>query len=259
MRRAAHGRSAVTRAYATSPLRLLTPSNAGHAAWIYTSSFGGGLVDGDALSLDLTVCAGATGFVSTQAATKVYRSTRGARADVRATVAARACLVLAPDPVICFASSRYQQTQRVDLEADASLVLVDWFSSGRHAAGERWAFDEYQSRIDIRQGGRLLMHDAVMLRAGDGNVGHRLGRFDIVGLTMLCGPAVRDAAAAIVARVANEPMARRTDCMVVASALSGGCLVRFAAKSFEDAARTVRECLQCVPALLADDPWARKW
>ena len=29
------------------PLRLLTPANHGHAAWVYTSSYGGGLVDGD--------------------------------------------------------------------------------------------------------------------------------------------------------------------------------------------------------------------
>jgi len=47
------GRSVVARAYATSPLRLLTPINHGHAAWIYGSSYGGGLVDGDAVTLDV--------------------------------------------------------------------------------------------------------------------------------------------------------------------------------------------------------------
>src|SRR5207237_901842 len=34
-------------AYAKSPLRLLTPRNHGAAAWAYTSTLGGGFVDGD--------------------------------------------------------------------------------------------------------------------------------------------------------------------------------------------------------------------
>src|SRR5687768_4572798 len=73
----AGGRSVVTRAYATSPLRLLTPANHGSAAWIYTSSYGGGFVDGDRVELDVEVAEGAAAFVSTQAATKVYRSPNG--------------------------------------------------------------------------------------------------------------------------------------------------------------------------------------
>ena len=36
-------RSVAERVAAASPLRLLTPRNHGDAAWIYTSSFGGGL------------------------------------------------------------------------------------------------------------------------------------------------------------------------------------------------------------------------
>src|SRR5258706_16480554 len=79
-------RSVVSRAYATSPLRLLTPANHGHAAWIYTSSHGGGLVDGDRLVMDIDVGAGAAAFVSTQASTKVYRSAQGTSAALHARV-----------------------------------------------------------------------------------------------------------------------------------------------------------------------------
>ena len=31
------------------------PDNHGHAAWVYTSSYGGGIVGGDALHLDIEV------------------------------------------------------------------------------------------------------------------------------------------------------------------------------------------------------------
>ena len=50
---------------------------------------------------------------------------------------------------MCFAGSSYRQEQRVDLHDAANLVFVDWLSSGRHAAGERWQFDRYESRTVI--------------------------------------------------------------------------------------------------------------
>src|SRR6266508_3728405 len=103
------GRSLVHGAYATSPLRLLTPSNHGRAAWVYTSSYGGGLVDGDRIAIDVDVTSGATAFVSTQASTKVYRSPNGTTATLHGRVGPGALLVMAPDPVVCFADARYRQ------------------------------------------------------------------------------------------------------------------------------------------------------
>lgn len=257
--RSSVSRSIITRAYATSPLRLLTPRNAGHGAWVYTSTLGGGLVNGDHLDLDVHIGAGATAFVSSQASTKVYRSTEGTSMDVRGRIDTDACLVLAPDPVVCFAASRYRQTQAFDLARGASLVLVDSLSSGRHGSGERWAFEAYESRIRVCQEERLLVHDSVALLAADGSVASRLGRFDILGIVLLLGPAVQDAAAALVARLAAEPVMRRAEQLVTATAVGEGCLVRFASVSVERAARTVREQLWFVPELLGDDPWSRKW
>src|SRR5262249_1424300 len=65
-------RSVVSRAYATSPLRLLMPRNHGHAAWVFTSTFGGGMVDGDGVDLSIEVAPEASAYVSTQASTKIY-------------------------------------------------------------------------------------------------------------------------------------------------------------------------------------------
>jgi urease accessory protein len=249
----------VSRAYATSPLRLLMPRNAGHAAWVYTSSFGGGLVEGDHLAVDLDVGSGATAFVSTQASTKVYRSVRGTSVDVHARLAPDACLVFAPDPTVCFAASRYRQTERFDLAAGSSLVLVDWLSSGRHASGERWAFAEYHSRIQVHRCGGLVVNEALRLRAEDGDVSARLGRFDVLGLALLMGAAVHDRATAILEAVARYGVSRRADLIVTAAPVDDGCLLRFGGTSVEQAARTLRAHLDVVPGLLGDDPWARKW
>ena len=46
-------RSEVTGLKSHSPLRVLTPSNHGHAAWLFLSSLGGGFVGGDSVSLEI--------------------------------------------------------------------------------------------------------------------------------------------------------------------------------------------------------------
>jgi urease accessory protein len=256
-----HGaRSVVSQAYASSPLKLLTPGNHGHAAWAYTSSYGGGLVDGDHTDLRLTIGPGAAAFLSTQASTKVYRSPRGTRADVSADIAPGGILVVAPDPVVCFAGARYRQTQRFELEGDGALVLIDWMTCGRRAFGERWAFDEYVSRIAVRVDGRLLVHDALALRAADGDLAGRMGRFDLLAVAVLAGAPLHAYAAQIAAKVAEVPVARRPAQLVSATPLGeAGCVLRIAGPSAEQVGHTLRELLVCVPELLGDDPWQRKW
>lgn len=258
--RAADGRTVVTRAYATSPLRLLMPANHGDAAWVYTSSFGGGLVDGDRLVLDVDVGAGASVFCSTQASSKVYRSPRGTSAEMHGRIGAGALLAVVPDPVVCFAGSRYQQTQQFDLAAGSSLVLVDWLTSGRHASGERWAFDAYRSRLRVRQQGKPVMHDAVALLASHGSLPARMDRFNVTGIALLLGDRVRSAAAALLESLAAAPLSPRASEVIAATPVGdGGCLLRFAGESTERMGLLLRSYLAVVPHVLGDDPWARKW
>ena len=256
----ARGRSVVSRAFATSPLRLLTPRNHGHAAWIYTSSHGGGLVDGDDIAMRASVGPGASAFLSTQSATKVYRSPRGTRTALEADVGDNALLVVAPDAVICFAGSRYRQTQRINLGAGGALVLVDWVTSGRRESGERWAFDEYVSRTVVYLEERLVIHDALALRAADGPMAHRFGSCDVLAAAMLVGRGLAAEIERIDARVRGEPVTRRAERLIAAAPVGdAGCVVRIAGRTVEDIDDTLRDLLGFVPRLLGDSPWARKW
>jgi urease accessory protein len=253
-------RSVVSRAFATSPLRLLTPRNHGHAAWVFTGWYGGGFVDGDAVRLSVDIGPGAGAFLSTQASTKIYRSPSGTSANFRATVSDGGLLVVLPDPVVCFAGSGYRQTQRVQLEGKASLVLVDWMSSGRRASGERWLFDEYASRLTVVHDGRVVLADALVLSREHGHLPSRMGRFNVLGAIVLVGPQLRQHVGRSIARVAALPIQRRTDLLLSASPIEEiGGIFRVAATTFEDAAREVRHLLDFLPSLLGDDPWIRKW
>ena len=250
----------MSRAFATSPLRLLTPRNHGHAAWIYTSSHGGGLVDGDDVAVQASVGAGATAFLSTQSATKVYRSPRGTRAALDADVGENGLLVVAPDAVICFAGSRYHQTQRVSLGAGGGLVLVDWVTSGRRESGERWAFDEYVSRTVVHLEERLVIHDALALRASDGRMAARFGPCDVLAAAVLVGRGLAEEIERLDARVRTAPVRRRADRLIAAAPVGdAGCVLRIAGRTAEDVDGTLRDLLDFVPGRLGDSPWARKW
>ena len=267
-------RSVVTRACAASPLRLLLPRNQGPAAWIYTSTYGGGLLGGDRIALDIDVGPGASCFISTQASTKVYRSALRAEAGLTARVSSGGFLAIVPDPVVCFRASKFRQVQRIDLAGDSSLVFVDWVTSGRRAAGERWLFHEYSTRLEVRVGGRLVVYDATALRAEDIDVPARMGRFDVLGVVVMMGTRVRAAATELVAgltgstadltRSAPEDVAAArnpdpADEIASAASVADGCVLRIAGTSVERAAATIRQWLDFLPGVLGDDPWARKW
>lgn len=252
-------RSVVTRSFATSPLRLLHPANHGHAAWIYMSSFGGGLVDGDDVRLGIDVGAGAAAFLSTQSSTKVYRSPRGIRSAVHGTVDRGGLLVVAPDPVVPFAGSRFRQKQRYDLAADAGLVFVDVLVSGRRAAGERWRFVELESLLEVRVDGRLRVYDALSLREADGDLARRFGRFDVIAVALVAGDSLRAEMAHITASVPVSVGSNIDPVAAVSRIDDVACLVRVAGTTTEIVCGALRGMLGFVPSRLGDDPWSRKW
>jgi urease accessory protein len=259
-----HGRrSVVSRAYASSPLRLLMPSNHGHASWVFTSTYGGGLVGGDAVHLRIDVGVGATALVQTQASTKVYRSPRGASSQLDAQVDEGGQLLVLPDPTVCFQGATYDQAQHIDLHAGASLVLLDWMTAGRRASGERWAFDRYASRLTVRHAGRVVLGDAMRLSPDEGPLAQRMGRFECVCLIALVGPAVQEYAESARDEVARLEARARADLLTAAAPLGpngdAGCVIRIAGVSVEEVGCAARAYLRFVPGLLGDDPWARKW
>lgn len=247
------------RRYAANPLKLLHPRNHGCGAWIYASTYGGGLVDGDAIDIRMQLDAGATGFFSSQSSTKVYRS-HATSQRLHATLDRDALLVVAPDPLVSFAGAHYTQAQRFDLHADASLIVIDCLTAGRVAMGERWAFRHYEGKITITQNGAASLCDVVRLDPAEGHLPGRLKRFTALATVILCGPKLIKVGAELQSRIAAEGLGRKAELICVASPLKqSGTLVRIAGTSVENVLRKIHDCLNFVPELLGDNPWSRKW
>lgn len=255
--------STITSAYATSPMKLLTPRSRGECVWVYTSSFGGGLVAGDQTQLELKLGPDSRCFLGTQASTKVYRNPAELPCghNTSATVGSGATLIFAPDPVQAFAEASYAQQQEFNLAPDASLALVDWFSSGRAARGERWAFAHFSSRNKVTVGEKTVFLDSLALNAEAGDLAaqHRTGRFNCFGMLLLIGPKLREVAQKLLAEVGSAPVVRQAALVFSASPIADGAVLRIAGEHVEAVGREFHKYLAPLNALLGDDPWARKW
>jgi urease accessory protein len=258
-----HGLSTATTAWARTPMKLLTPRSRGDSVWAYTSSFGGGMVAGDCTELDVTVDAGACCFLGTQASTKIFRNPTRLPCSHRtsARVNDDALLILAPDPVQCFAGSCYEQRQHFILSQSANLVLVDWISAGRMARGERWNFQRYLSRNEIERDGKQLLVDALRLDSDDGalDAKFRGGRFNCLATLALIGPQLAEHARTLLDWCAAQPIEPQAGLVFAASPLHEGALLRFAGTSVEEVGHAIHQRLGFASALLKDDPFSRKW
>ncbi len=247
--RVAHGHLAFERAgestalrsaYAESPLRLLTPRNHGNAAWVYATTLGGGLLDGDCVRLRIEVGERARALVTTQGPTRVFRCAGGAASETFARVDEGASLVLAPAPAACFAGARFEQRTEVDVAPGATLAFWDVLSAGR----DRWGFARVRSAIAVRVGGRAVIDEALLLDAAHGALPERLGRFGALATLVLVG---RSAPA--------DPEPLRPGAKVLQSVSmpgAGTTVVRLAGERVELVLEALRTHLGEV---LGDDPW----
>ena len=256
------GRTAITRAQATNPLKLLCPRGR-KAAWVYTTTFGGGLVAGDTIDLDIEIADETSCLLTTQASTKVFKSPHGklARQSTQATVGNEALLVIAPDPISCFADARYRQNQQLNVAAGGNLVLVDWLTSGRRARDECWAFSHYFSRIEISVDDRSVFLDSVRLDPADGTLisPFRLGHFHCMALLVIVGPLYDQQRTAILEEISKLPIDSQSSLIQSASEISHGMVSRIMGTDTEQVSRLLQRRLEFLAQRLGGEPWSRKW
>lgn len=253
------GASVATSVRGQGPLRLLTPKNHGRGAWVFQSSLGGGFIGQDVVALDVTVEDGATCFLSSQAAGKVFGGAKSAF-SLGVTVGRGATLVHWPDPTMVYAGASLRQRQRFELAADASLLVVDSWTAGRLALGESWAFDELALKLELSRTGTPLMTDAFFLSSKEGPLAPRMGGVGAFATVAITGPVFADAIAAVERRLDARPLTRLPEPLAVASRWPWGLVLRLGAPSLESLNAVLLELLRPeVVTALGDDPFTRKW
>ncbi|PVG04526.1 UreD-domain-containing protein [Serendipita vermifera] len=300
----------------TYPLKLLSPRSttaasneaAQRVAILYSLSYGGGLISGDRIELSLDVKEAAKLVLLTQGSTKIFparpdqRLSSGiaegnpkdsnARQTVQrmsAHVDSSAFLVLLPDPVTPFQGAAYSQTQIFRLAAPskgkpgASLLLLDWFTSGRAARGEEWQFDRYRSANEVWIGNKRVACDVLLLDQSErhdprspeatapSNQSHpakkrrlriSLAPYSCYATVLMFGPATRDLANQLHKRYDSlTQMQRRTPESLIWSFSpledGEGCIVRVAGTNTEMVRRWLRDSLRGLETQLGKDAYSK--
>ncbi|XP_051117225.1 urease accessory protein D-like isoform X3 [Andrographis paniculata] len=69
------GKSTLTRCFSKYPFKFINPNKVGgDAVWVYTITYGGGIVSGDSIDYDIEVGDDCMAVLTTQSSTKVYKS-----------------------------------------------------------------------------------------------------------------------------------------------------------------------------------------
>ncbi|WP_232663626.1 urease accessory protein UreD [Pseudonocardia sp. TRM90224] len=147
----------------------------------------GGPLGGDALSLDVDVCAGAELRVRSAGATLVQAGTEDGPARWATTIRVRAAgrIDWAPEPTIVSDGASLESWLRIELAGDATAAVREVVVLGRH--GQRGG--RYRGAVNVTVGGRALLTQTTLLDGADpalagpgGSAGARaVGTFLLVG------------------------------------------------------------------------------
>jgi urease accessory protein len=187
---------------------------------VVTLNTSGGIAGGDDLRSSFTIGAAAFATIAGQAAERIYRALHDSSASIvqtRIEVATGGAAEWLPQEMILFDGCRVRRSLQVELAEDARFLGIESLVFGRAAMGEVVNQGSLRDVIELRRGGRLLLHDAVRL---DGTIAAKLQR-----------KAIADGAGALAtmlyvapdAEAMLEPLGRRD---IAASAWDGMLIAR---------------------------------
>ena len=136
---------------------------------------GGAYLGADLFLIDVEVQEGASLLLTTQSATKIYR-TPGSFAEQRMTLrlGEDAQLELAPDQLIAYREASYRQRTQVTVRPTSSLIMAEVITPGWSPDGSSFKYEELRLRNEIHvetgDGMQLLALDNLLMRPPLGDV-----------------------------------------------------------------------------------------
>jgi urease accessory protein len=165
-------RSIAKHQYHQGALRILRPhylDESGQVCYVVVNP-GGAYLGADLYLLDVAVEDGAGLLLTTQSATKIYR-TPGSFAEQRMSIrlGEGARLELAPDQLIAYREASYRQATHITVRPSSSLVMSEVVTPGWSPEGASFRYEELRLRNEIRVEdgtgeGRLLALDNLLIR-----------------------------------------------------------------------------------------------
>lgn len=214
------GKDIAVRQYHQGALRVLRPHYLDDTAQVcYTIvNPGGGYLGADEYGIEIRVAEGSSLLLTTQSATKVYRTPQGpARQDMLITLGSGAVLEYLPDQLIAYKDASYFQRTVVHMAADASLVLCEVLTPGWSPDGSRFSYEQLRLRTEVHLDGRLGALDNLWVKPGEDTIDSLLYLQDSthVGMLLAIDPRIDAAMATRLRELAYEIAGQQPDDMTV--------------------------------------------
>jgi urease accessory protein len=162
------GVSRLTVCRSIAPLRIVNPRVAGPSCHVLVSHYGGGMLDGDDISLEISCKEGARLHMGSVGNLHVYKSAgKGSCQRIRGTLDGNAVAVFGPESVVPHAGSIYRQCQEWRVHPDSSLLIAELMAAGRVETGECFAFEEFSGRVSVTMGDRPVLHDVFRFKPSE--------------------------------------------------------------------------------------------
>ena len=160
-----------------------------------------------------------------------------------ATLKENSKFVFAPDPVQVFAELSYSQRLEFHLAASAGLTLLDWFSSGRVACGERWEISCFKSCNEVFITGRRAFLDSILLDSSDSSLAPpmRAGRFNCFAMLLLVCEPLRTVASQLLEKKSARLVERKSSLVASASEICKGVNLRLCVGLVQGDSRNYQE------------------
>lgn len=137
----------------------------------YLLNPGGGYLDGDRYRMEITANEGAEVTLTTQSATKVYKTPKGYAYQENDIVLKKGSyLEFLPDPLIAYENAHYRQKNTVRMESGAVFLYTDILTPGWSPHGEKFTYHTVQLINEIYMEGELAVFDHIKLSPGRQNI-----------------------------------------------------------------------------------------
>jgi len=164
-----HGRSVLLAVQGRYPLQVTRPqtdSADGRLALVLLL-LSGGLLDGDEVSIDVTLEPGARLALRTQAATQVHAGR--SQQMLRASVAEGAWFSYVPQALVPHASADFRSAMEIRMARGARVLVAETLAPGRmQFAGEQFAYASVRLDLDAWCEGELVARERAVVRPDAG-------------------------------------------------------------------------------------------
>ncbi|WP_345469322.1 urease accessory protein UreD [Glutamicibacter ectropisis] len=167
------GKDIATSQYHQGALRVLRPHYLDNTAQVcYTVvNPGGGYLGADRYRIGIDVGEQASLLLTTQSATKIYRTPQGeAQSQLNIELGAYAVLEYLPDQLIAYRDASYRQKTVVRMQDSSSLVLCEIITPGWSPDGQPFKYHRIRMRTEVYVDGNLMVLDNLLVEPQDQDV-----------------------------------------------------------------------------------------